>query len=439
MPAVGEAVILIPGFMGSRLVRRDDGRLVWLDPEWLLTHLGEAIDALRLTTPDDPRLAADGILENVPVGPFHPQVYGPLLDFLVDRDAGPGYEARHVRRFAYDWRKPVDEAAYELDSLIGRWSLEYRSPRPFVLLAHSYGGLVAAHALLTGNHAAARTALLVTFGVPFAGAVKTLASIADAAELDHLPLPGASLASLLGDWPASYDLMPHDARTSLVLDARRRPAAAADAGIRQDGFVERLAEESRARLSPHAEGPLPVPVRAIFAAGVETAVQAQVKPSGRYAVVKGREGDGTVPIESAVSFASAAPNGRRLYPVPFGHHVALVKDPVAFRYLRTELKYGTAERYVALATVRAARLPAGDRNEAIVELRDGDGNGLLGSFPPSIDFSPRVPFEVEPSLEPAARAYVTFAMPRRPVRLTVRFPGLPRNVQPAPILLAPVP
>jgi hypothetical protein len=446
MPAIGDAVILIPGFMGSRLRRRADGQTVWLDPEWNLVHLAEAVDALTLSGPGDARLHADAILDGVPLGAFSPHVYKPLLDFLTDPASGPGYEPGNVFPFPYDFRLSVEEAAYALDSKIGKWSGAYSSDRPFVLLAHSFGGLVAAHALLTGNHAPARTALLVTFGVPFGGLVKTLAAIRSADELDDLPFASLHLGRMIGNWPGSYDLMPYRPWNGMVLDAAGRPQDAASAGISIPNFDSGLANASRGRLSAHVASPpdppgprpLPVPVRAIYGAGIPTPSSARVDASGQIEIQSGEEGDGTCPAASAIDFRSEAPNGRRVYPVPYGHHVGLVRHPLALHYLRTELKYGASERFVVVAALKANLLPAGVANEILVEVRDADGNGLLNHCTRKIATEPTLALTRRASdVEAAGRERYAFTMPREPTLVTIRIPELPTNVQPDPIRLFP--
>ena len=444
MPAIGEAVILIPGFMGSRLKRRVDDQVVWLDPEWNLLHLAEAVDHLTLSGPDDARLLSDDILERVPLGAFSPPVYTPLLDFLTDPALGPGYRPENVFRFPYDWRLSVEEAAYSLDSKIGKWSSAFSSSRPFVLLAHSYGGLVAAHALLTGNHASARTALLVTFGVPFGGLVKTLAAIKSTGEIDDLPFPPLHLGRMIGNWPGAYDLMPYRPASGMVLDARGKPGDAASVGISIPNFDLDLARASRGRLSAHLSAPpgppgprpLPVPVRSIYGAGIATPASVEVDETGRFTVGSSDEGDGTCPVVSALDFGSDVPNGRRVYPVPYGHHVSLVRHPQSFHYLRTELKYGASERFVVIAALRANLLPAGTTNEIMVEVRDADGNGLLNHCARKITTDPKLALtRQESAVEPAARERYLFKMPRSSTLVTIRIPELPSNVQPAPIRL----
>ncbi len=446
MPAIGEAVILIPGLMGSRLKRRIDGQTVWLDPEWNLVHLSEAVDALTLAGPGDARLEADDILDRVPLGTFSPHSWAPLLDFLTDPVAGPGYRPENVIRFPYDWRLPVEEAAYALDSKIGKWMGAFSSGRPFVLLAHSYGGLVAAHALLTGNHAPARTALLVTFGVPFGGLLKTLAPATSTDVLEDLPFPPLPLGRMVAGWPGSYDLMPYRPWSGMLLDAAGRPSDAAGAGIAVPGFDAKLARASRGRLSVHLNAPpeapgvrpLPVPVRAIYGAGLATPTSARVDAKGQVEIRSSEEGDGTCPVVSALDFRSSAPNGRRIYPVPYGHHASLVRSPLAHHYLRTELKYGASERFVVAVAPKAELLPAGAANEILVEVRDADGNGLLKHTTRKIAAEPELSLtRRESEVEPAARERYAFTMPRQPTLVTIRIPELPSNVQPDPIRLVP--
>ncbi len=456
MAAVGEAVVLIPGFMGSRLIRPDPLQTIWLDPEWNLLHIQEAVDLLRLQGPDDQRLAADAVLESVPLGAFSPQIYTPLLNFLRDPSQA-GYPAENIHTFAFDWRRSIADGAYELDSKLGRWANRYQTDHPFVLLAHSYGGLVAAHALFTGNHAPARTALLITFGTPYAGLVKTLKSLQDMDEISDLPIAPVHLQQLLGDWPSTYDLMPFRDRLLMVKDAAGRPVSTADARIKLTGFRQDLVNASKNRLRLHqvplpdqlpaspdavplTPRPLPVPVRTIVGAGIDTPVRLRAKASGGVTVESDTEGDGTVPVVSALDVASAASLGRRVYPVPYGHHVSLVKDPVALAYLRTELRYGAAERYIVQLALRSPRLPIGGANEVILEVRDGEGGGLLDHVTASVEFSPKLRFTEESSAVPseaAGRHYLRFNMPKQPTRLRVTIPGLPTNAQPAPLLIVP--
>jgi hypothetical protein len=184
--------------------------------------------------------------------------------------------------------------------------------------------------------------------------------------------------------------------------------------------------------------PLPVPVRAIYGVGLSTPSIARVDAAGRIAVTSDDEGDGTCPVVSALDFKSDVPNGRRVYPVPYGHHASLFTEPLALHYLRTELRYGASERFVVAVAPKANLLPAGAANEILVEVRDADGNGLLKHTTRKVAADPELSLtQRESEVEPAARERYAFTMPREPTLVTIRIPELPSNVQPDPIRLVP--
>ncbi|HNX20619.1 MAG TPA: hypothetical protein PKG80_10185, partial [Acidobacteriota bacterium] len=79
-------IVLVPGFMGSRLARTADARLIWVDPRWAPFHAPDFYDSLSLRTPADARLRADGALDVVPFcGVVHFDVYSPLRSFATSR------------------------------------------------------------------------------------------------------------------------------------------------------------------------------------------------------------------------------------------------------------------------------------------------------------------------------------------------------------------
>lgn len=109
-------VIFLPGILGSHLKVGAEDR-VWFD------FFDIARGGLKKIQYDRPNISPDGVFE---------QYYGDLCDYL---------EGSHeVRRFAYDWRRPLrDEAARlaaEVEQALNATSLPVR------LLTHSMGGLV---------------------------------------------------------------------------------------------------------------------------------------------------------------------------------------------------------------------------------------------------------------------------------------------------------
>jgi hypothetical protein len=115
--AIHSAVILVPGYYGTRLVRESDGKLVWISA-------GEAIAGdLPLTLPipglglhDAIQLKPAGILEKVPIIPLLYAVdgYGSMLEAL--REYGKGRAT--IVPFSYDWRDDLMASARKLDTVI---------------------------------------------------------------------------------------------------------------------------------------------------------------------------------------------------------------------------------------------------------------------------------------------------------------------------------
>ena len=128
MPDVGR-IVLVPGFMGSRLARAADGRLIWVDALWTLLHLRDFFHELSLTTPTDLRLRPDGVLDDVPFGGlFYFGVYSPLRRFAM-APYGLGMAPPDFIEYGYDWRKGLDVAASGLGALLDGLPNDAR-PRP---------------------------------------------------------------------------------------------------------------------------------------------------------------------------------------------------------------------------------------------------------------------------------------------------------------------
>jgi hypothetical protein len=111
------AIILVPGYYGTRLVRETDGRLIFIS----LTQALFGDQSLTLPVPGlgfegTVNLQPDGILDEIRVVPlfYSIDVYGSLLDRLRLSNK----ENQEVISFAYDWRGDLMEAVRSLDVLI---------------------------------------------------------------------------------------------------------------------------------------------------------------------------------------------------------------------------------------------------------------------------------------------------------------------------------
>lgn len=215
-----DAIILIPGVMGSELVR--DGAVVWGMSLGLVLRqaaLGDVLARIRLP-PDG---SDDGIRASREIQlPMRlPMLSGaePYAKLLL-RLRTTALRPEAVRVFPYDWRRSIVHAAQELTGVAERHLAAWRStwaslsleerrglPEPMLtLVGHSMGGLVGRwFAEVLGGRAVVRQ--LLTLGTPFAGSLNALRVLADG---DYLPF--RVLATALRDagrtFPGLYELVP---------------------------------------------------------------------------------------------------------------------------------------------------------------------------------------------------------------------------------------
>jgi pimeloyl-ACP methyl ester carboxylesterase len=230
-------VIVIPGVLGSQLVNKETGEVVWL-------NLAQSKnDDLRLPiSPDfesnDDALEAQSIIGKVKVYRFLPQlrVYQEMLDSIElyggyrrgswdDPGAGGDRDTYYV--FPYDWRKDNVENARVFIRRVA--ALKQKLNRPdlqFNVLAHSMGALIARYALMYGDRdlsvdgekpapnweAAAHFHKVFMFGAPnegtFAAFEALLKGYSDRTILGRV-YPEALNREVAFSSPAIFQLLPH--------------------------------------------------------------------------------------------------------------------------------------------------------------------------------------------------------------------------------------
>lgn len=218
-----DAVVVIPGIMGSQLVDTTTNKLIWgLDPGWYAQAWLSRAALRRLELTDDERegrigcVAARGLLKATAFAPvlagFEPytKLVTQITTVVVSR--------RAVLEFGYDWRLPVRHNARllvtEARAHLERWRRDEaytraRVARPearpaqLVLVAHSMGGLLCRAA--TADLEDVRT--MITLGTPFDGAAKA-AVLLNSGRGDPVPLPRRHLRRLAATLPGVHDLLP---------------------------------------------------------------------------------------------------------------------------------------------------------------------------------------------------------------------------------------
>jgi hypothetical protein len=213
-----DAVVILPGLMGSELVETRSGRVLWglASPRWYVQAWtsGESLRALQVT--DDERAGRMGRITAtrlLRVPAFAPVFRG--VEPYTALVAGARRVVTHadaILEFPYDWRLPVAYSAGQLadavDNHLTRWRAHPNGSREarLVLVAHSMGGLVAGYftGVLGGS---AEVRATVTLGTPFYGSVKA-AYVLSSGRGAPVRLPRARLRDLAVTLPGLYDLLP---------------------------------------------------------------------------------------------------------------------------------------------------------------------------------------------------------------------------------------
>jgi pimeloyl-ACP methyl ester carboxylesterase len=202
-----DAVIVVPGIMGSEL-RDASGRVLWgLRPGALVTALlpgGEGLARLTHTPGDQVR--ATGLL-TLPAWTLGLGSGIEPYTTLVKRLRGVVAHADAVATFPYDWRLPVAHNARLLADRAATHLAFWRQrsgnrDAQVVLVAHSMGGLVC-QAMAAHGDVVDKVRATITLGTPFDGAAKAALMLAEADGRLHRMLRPVVLTL-----PGVHDLLP---------------------------------------------------------------------------------------------------------------------------------------------------------------------------------------------------------------------------------------
>ena len=252
-PLTHDAVIVVPGIMGSELVETATGRVLWglSDPRWYAEAwtTGATLTALQLTEDERAgrlgRIAATQLLRAPAFAPVlrGTEPYNGLLTSLGHAVAHPDA----LLQFPYDWRLSVAHNAGLLadaaEAHLTRWRQHPQGNRDaqLVLVAHSMGGLMARYFTgVLGDGGAVR--MTVTLGTPFLGSVKA-AYILSTGWGTPILLPRHHLRTMARTLPGLYDLLPW----YRCVDEGDTARALVPADVASLGADVELAEEAQRR------------------------------------------------------------------------------------------------------------------------------------------------------------------------------------------------
>ncbi|MGV9635485.1 esterase/lipase family protein [Nocardia rhamnosiphila] len=340
-----DAVVVIPGIMGSELIDTDTGKRLWGLRPALLARMWTAPTASLAPLALDrgkPSKVQPGRLLRFPalmpgLGSVEP--YTRLLRGLrtVVRHPDAVYE------FGYDWRLPVSENATLLAAAIEEhvtwWRAVSDRPRARVhLVAHSMGGLLC-QALSATARAYTDVAQVITLGTPFEGAAKAAMILSSG---HGAPVPSRGLQPIAVTMPGIYDLLPSYRCIDDGTDVRRLTASdVADIGGDHDLASEAItrAAERRSAVMPSHRALIGVAQPTMCSLTVEAGrpeprfytfevdVNGELSRNADGVLVRlPGLGDGTVPRNSAVPW-----NERDTAPLPQQHGaVAQTDEAIAF-------------------------------------------------------------------------------------------------------------
>lgn len=137
-------LIFLPGFYGTRLVRKADGRLVWISARQAVFG-SQTAARTGFGVRGAQELVPGTVLDRVPVipGVYALDVYRDFLDELRTAVRTP------VHLLGYDWREDYFEAVKKLAGLVH--DLKAGGASSIILIAHSLGGVVASYYLRYGD------------------------------------------------------------------------------------------------------------------------------------------------------------------------------------------------------------------------------------------------------------------------------------------------
>lgn len=220
-------VILIPGLLGSRLARTDNGQELWPGSTRKLLTSGYEDLALRIDPetlePIDDGLVASGLFDGAVGLDFYRRIVMQLGEAGGYRLSRPGskvvQQKARLYLFAYDWRQDNVVSVRKLDELIEQIRRDYDDPTLRVdVIAHSMGGLIVRYYerygtvdVLGGNSfpvtglGLSKLRRIVLLGTPNQGAVTALHKFLNGYRVGISALPTEGVATM----PSTFQLFPH--------------------------------------------------------------------------------------------------------------------------------------------------------------------------------------------------------------------------------------
>lgn len=220
-------VVIIPGVLGSRLVKKESGLELWPGSTGKLLTRGYHELALRIDPetlePVDDGLVARGLFDAAAGQDFYRKLVATLQQAGGYKRGKPGEPPEkgeaQIYEFAYDWRQDNLVTVRKLDALIEQIRKDYGDPALKVdVVGHSMGGLIVRYYERYGTEdmlgrntfpvsgaGVAKLRRIVLLGTPNLGTSQAVHSFLNGYRVALSRLPTEGVATM----PSMYQLFPH--------------------------------------------------------------------------------------------------------------------------------------------------------------------------------------------------------------------------------------
>lgn len=309
-------VVFIPGFIASELIQKSRNRVIFPPGVSDLIDKDKKAKLVRLLSgPDDPPgdiVAGEPIRGILNISKQAESLYDILRTY--------GYSTTNPDQFApvgWDWRLAVDHLLVQEATSSAIRRLSDVNGAKVVVFIHSTGGLVFRRLLELKPDLADRIEQVFAFGIPWAGAPKSVRFLAKGEKFGFLTasLSASEVREVMSHSQSAYDLFPPDpAKTDLTSASGKRLNLFVSASGKQAGplvdldwipsspskdYMRVMAADSDARLGRRASASDMPPVTNVVGWGVGTDTQCVMDGDGKIEIVTSEEGDSTVPTVSA--------------------------------------------------------------------------------------------------------------------------------------------
>jgi pimeloyl-ACP methyl ester carboxylesterase len=359
-------IVIVPGFMGSRLRSRKTGNIEWIDfssvprvPFQWDAWLDHLFNTLHYPNED---LVADGIINEVVfVPPWAKQEEYARLMRELEKLGYRTDSAKHsekeldVYAFAYDWRQDNRVSGHQLAQAIEHWTQFHPGAEPWII-AHSNGGIVARWYIEKegGKGTVGRLFLLAS---PWDGSVKALRVLYQGLDVlfrrrfSPFGIPQRTRETLR-TFPSIYQLIPH--ADPFLRSLNNEVVDPFEGKNWLGGKQETAMLADAARFNQELGAGLSVDTLCFFGRNLLTTTYGVVRfgANGRWNTIEWHDteaGDGTLSERTAIN-----PNAREQIPILAGHGDIYV-NPNLLEILKWEL----SDKYRMVTRATKRQLPTG--------------------------------------------------------------------------------